>query len=117
MVVFDTVARAKREHAGAEFMWLGDDAEARAEEFRAALEGEEVERVRSVQKEVRAAAIQAGLPGVERLRQIALIHPGAARFILSGEAAEIPCTDAGWRNWTSALWAINPETIQQLEAA
>lgn len=118
VVTFDTNARSKREVCeNVEFMWLGDDAEERAGEFWAVLDGEEVERARSVQKEVRAAAIQAGLPGVGRLRQKALVHPSAARFILSGEAVEIPCTDGGWRNWTAALWAINPEQNQLLEAA
>ena len=119
VVTFDTVARAKREiFENADFMWLGDAAEDRAKEFRAAIEGEgeAVERARAVQKEVRVAAMQAGLPGVERLRQSVLTHPGVARFVLTGEANELPASDAGWLAFTKALWAVNPNQIQ-LEAA
>ena len=117
VVTFDSEARSKEEiFHNANFMWLGDDADERAGEFRAALEGEEVERAREVQKEVRAAALQTGLPSVERLRQIVL-HPSAVRFILTGSASETPCGDTGWVSFTKALWAINPERIQQCEAA
>ncbi|MEO9632437.1 MAG: hypothetical protein ABJG14_18550 [Sulfitobacter sp.] len=118
VVTFDSVARSKAElFQNADFMWLDDDAEARAKEFVAVLEGEEVERARAVQRAVRAAALAGGLTGVQRLTEIALIHPGAARFILTGSAAETPCGDAGWQSFTKALWAINPKQNQILEAA
>ena len=118
VVTFDSAARSRAElFHNADFMWLSDDAEERAQEFWAVLDSEEVERACAVQKEVRAAALQAGLPGAARLRQTALIHPAVVRFVLTGEANELPWGDAGWESFTKALWVINPEQIQQLEAA
>ncbi|MEX5726673.1 hypothetical protein Ga0609869_000026 [Rhodovulum iodosum] len=63
------------------------------------------------------AAIAAGLPRVERLRQITLIHPACVRFILAGEANELPVGEAGWAAWIKAIDVVNiPTTIEQ-EAA
>jgi len=119
VVTHDTCERAER--AGTlgypDDIWLGGSPEARAEAFRASLAGEEEERARLVQKTVTGAAIAAGVPRVERLRQIALIHPACVRFILTGEADELPVGDAGWTAWIKAVDVVNiPTTIEQ-EAA
>jgi len=105
VVAFDTQARAAR---GDDILWLGEGAQDRAASFLAALEGEEVERARACMKAVRHAATQTGLSGVNRLSQIALIHPGLVRFILTGQTNELPVGNAGWESFTKAIWAVNP---------
>lgn len=112
LVAYDTAARAQ---AGDDGLWLDKDAQDRAAAFYAALHGEETERARDVMKAMRRAALAAGLSGVNRLAQIALIHPGVVRFILSGEADELPMTDGGWQSFAKALWAVNPS--EHYEAA
>lgn len=117
LVHFDAQIRAERARQGADDLWLGDDPEGRAAAFRAALTGEEEERARSAQKTVTGAAMAVGVPRVERLRRITLIHPACVRFILSGEAEELPVGDAGWTAWLKAVDVVNiPATIEQ-EAA
>jgi hypothetical protein len=59
---------------------------------------------------VRTAAIDAGLNGVEHLRQSILIYPPVVRFILTDEADELPANGAGWNSLTRALWCVNPLT-------
>lgn len=117
VVDFDMRVRAERARQGADDLWLGDDPESRAAAFRAALTGEEEERARLVQQTVANAALDAGVPRVERLRQITIIHPACIRFILIGEAEELPVGDAGWAAWIKAIDVVNiPTTIEQ-EAA
>jgi len=106
VVTFDAQVRAER---GTDDIYLGEQAQRRATEFACSLAPEEAERARGIQRQVREAAIRSGLPGVEHLRQITLIHPAVVRFVLSSQADELPCGDAGWRSWVSALWAVNPE--------
>lgn len=105
VVTFDAQVRAQR----GDDIYLGEHAQRRAAEFVCCLAPEEAERARGIQRQVREAAICSGLPGVEHLRQITLTHPAAARFILSNQSDELPCGNAGWRSWVSALWAVNPE--------
>lgn len=112
LVAHDVAARAQN---GDDGLWLDKDAQDRAAAFYAAFDGEERERARSVMKAVRAAAMAVGLSGINRLAQIALIHAGVVRFILSGEADELPVTDGGWQSFAKALWAVNPS--EQYEAA
>lgn len=106
VVTFDAQVRAER---GTDDIYLGDSAPERAAEFVCCLSPEEAERARGVQRQVREAAIRSGLPGVEYLRQITLIHPAVVRYVLSSQANELPWGDSGWRSWVSALWAVNPE--------
>jgi hypothetical protein len=107
VVTFDAQVRAQR---GTDDIYLGDSAPERAAEFVCCLSPEESERAHAVQRRVGYEAIRSGLlPGVEHLRQITLIHPAAVKFVLSNSADELPCGDAGWRSWVSALWAVNPE--------
>lgn len=110
LVAFDAEIRAERESEGADFLWLGEGAEERSAAFFAVLSPEEAERAREVRKEVRNAAACAGLTGVDRLGHISLILPATVRYVLSAEANELPVGDAGWRSFTSALWAVNPAT-------
>jgi len=105
VVTFDSQVRARR----GDDIYLGEHAQCRSAEFACSLAPEEAERGRGIQRQVREAAIRSGLPGVEHLRQTTLIHPAAVRFILSNQGDELPCGDAGWRSWVSALWAVNPE--------
>lgn len=112
VVTFDTETRAARD---SDFLWLGDDALDRAAAFFAALSGEEVERARDVMKAVRNAAIGCGLTGVNRLGQIALIHPAVVRFVLTGEADELPI-GAGWQSFAKAIWAVNPAESYEVAA-
>ena|GEM_PF-1873853 len=105
VVTFDAQVRANR----GDDIYLGEYAQRRAAEFVCCLAPEEAERARGIQRQVREAAICSGLPGVEEhLQRTVLIHPAAARFILSNQSDELPC-GAGWRSWVSALWAVNPE--------
>jgi hypothetical protein len=119
VVGHDTAKRAER--AGAlgypDDIWLGGTPEARADAFRASLAGEEEERARLVQKTVTDAAIAAGAPRVERLRQITIIHPAAVRFILTGDFEELPVGDAGWTAWVKAIDLVNTPTTIEEEAA
>ncbi len=107
VVTFDSQVRAQR---GTDDIYLGDSAPERAAEFVCCLAPEEAERARGVSRQVREVASRNCLPAAEHLRRTVLIHPAAARFILSNQSDELPCGDAGWRSWVSALWAINPET-------
>jgi len=106
VVTFDAQVRAER---GTDDIYLGDSAPERAAGFVCCLSPGESERARAVSAAVREEAIRSGLPGVEHLRQSVLTHPAAVRFILSNQSDELPCGDAGWRSWISALWAVNPE--------
>ncbi len=106
VVTFDSQVRAER---GTDDIYLGEHAQRRATEFACCLSPAESERARGVQRQVRESVVFRGLPGAEHLRQTVLIHPAAARFILSNQSDELPCGDAGWRSWVSALWAVNPE--------
>lgn len=117
VVEHDTRRRAVRvgTSAHADDIWLGDAPEARAAAFWEALDGEERERARMVQKTVAGAAIATGAR-VERLRQITLIHPAAVRFILAGEGEELPANDAGWRSWVRAISIVNV-SLNEMEAA
>ncbi|MEQ8896320.1 MAG: hypothetical protein RID23_04455 [Roseovarius sp.] len=117
VVAFDAQVRAERARHGADDLWLGIDPEPRAEAFRAALTGEEGERARLVQKTVANTALDAGVPRVERLRQIVLIHPAAVRFILANEGDELPIGDAGWTAWIKAIDIVNIPTTEHKEAA
>ncbi|MER3352657.1 MAG: hypothetical protein RLQ73_01680 [Hoeflea sp. D1-CHI-28] len=117
VVAFDAQARAERARHGADDLWLGIDPEPRAEAFRAALTGEEVERARLVQKTAAQAALAAGVPRVERLRQIVLIHPATVRFILTGEGDELPAGDAGWQSWVRAIDIVNIPNTEHKEVA
>ena len=117
VVGFDARVRAERARQGADELWLGDDPESRAAAFRAALKGEEEERARSVQKAVTSAAMAAGVPRVERLRRITLIHPACVRFILTGEAEELPVGDAGWAAWIRAVDVVNIPAAEERVAA
>ncbi|WP_323802610.1 hypothetical protein [Sulfitobacter litoralis] len=111
VVNFDSAVRAER---GTDDIYLGDDAEKRAAEFVCCLTPEESERARAVQREIRAAALQSGLPGFEHLRQIVLIHPAAVKYVLSNSADELPIAGGGgWRSFTNALWAVNPKYNNQ----
>lgn len=105
VVTFDAQVRAKR----GDDIYLGEHAQCRSAEFACSLAPEEAERARGIQRQVREAAIRSGLPGVEHLRQITLIHPAVVRYVLSNQSDELPCGDAGWRSWVSALWAVNPD--------
>lgn len=105
LVEHDTTVRTQN---GDDGLWLDHDAQDRAAAFYAALCGEETERARDVMKAMRRAAMSAGLNGVNRLAQIALIHPGVVRFVLTGEADELPMTDGGWQSFAKAIWAVNP---------
>jgi len=105
LVNFDTQTRAARAD---DALWLGDGAQDRSAAFFAALTGEETERARDCMKAVRHAATDTGLSGVNRLAQIALIQPGIVRFILSGQADELPVGDGGWQSFVKAVWAVNP---------
>ncbi len=105
VVTFDSQVRARR----GDDIYLGEHAQCRSAEFACSLAPEEAERARGIQRQVREAAIRSGLPGVEHLRQITLIHPAVVRYVLSNQADELPWGDAGWRSWISALWAVNPE--------
>jgi len=67
-------------------------------------------------KACRHATVAAGLSGINRLAQIALIQPGIVRFILSGEVDELPVNDSGWQSFSKALWAVNPP-VENYEAA
>ncbi|WP_333848268.1 hypothetical protein [Phaeobacter italicus] len=113
VLAFDTETRAARQ---ADCLWLGDDAQGRAASFFAALTGEETERARDVMKTMRNAAAAAGLPAISRMGQIALIQPGSVRFILSGEADELPAGDAGWQSFAKAIWAVNPSENYEVAA-
>ena len=112
VVAFDTATRTQRQ---VDDMWIGEDAQGRAASFFAALDGEEDERARACKREVRNAATSCSLTGVSRLGQIALIHPGIVRYILTDEANELPVGDAGWQSFAKALWAVNP--AEHLEEA
>jgi hypothetical protein len=117
VVSFDAAVRAER---GEDDIYLGECAEQRAAAFACCLTPKESERARAVQREIRAAALQSGLPGVEHLRNIVLICPSVAKYVLSNSADELPCGDGGWRSFTNALWAVNPKYNNQnkeLEAA
>ena len=113
LVAFDTEARAARQ---ADCLWLGDDAQGRAASFFAALDGEETERARDVMKTMRNAAAAAGMSGISRLGQIAIIHPGVVRYVLSGAAHELPAGDAGWQSFAKAIWAVNPAENYEVAA-
>ena len=113
LVAHDTDVRAQN---GEDGLWLDHDAQDRSAAFCAALAGDETERARSVMKAMRGAAMAAGLSGINRLAQVALIHTGVVRFILSGEADELPVGDAGWQSFAKALWAVNPP-VEKYEAA
>lgn len=119
LVEHDTTERENR--PGADDIWLGDgDVLGRAADFFSVLGGEETIRARSLRAEVRRAALGAGLQGcgIDRLSQVALTHPASVRFILSGQAYELPVGDAGWSAWVTALWAVNPmEETNSNEAA
>jgi hypothetical protein len=104
---FDTAARIER---GDDDLWLGDEPAERAQAFFASLHGDEVDRARACMSAVRTAAIDAGLNGVEHLRQSILIFPSVVRFILTSEADELPANGAGWNSLTRALWCVNPLT-------
>ncbi|WP_167647627.1 hypothetical protein [Mameliella alba] len=109
---------------GQDELFLGDDALGRSVDFYAALVGEEAPRASAVRREVRKGAVSAGLIGVDRLSQVALLQPGIVRYILTGQADELPRGD-GWRSFTSGLWAVNApdwapkpmETNEQQETA
>lgn len=113
VLAFDTETRAARQ---ADCLWLGDDAQGRAASFFATLTGEEIERARGCMKAMRNAAAAAGLPAISRMGQIALIQPGIVRFILSGEADELPAGDAGWQSFAKAIWAVNPTENYEVAA-
>ncbi|MGY9039622.1 hypothetical protein DSM110277_01640 [Sulfitobacter pontiacus] len=104
VVTLDAQVRSLR---GDDDIYLGEHAQRRVSEFVCCLSPAESERARGAQRQVRESAIL--LPGVEYLRQITLIHPAVVRYVLSNQADELPCGDAGWRSWVSALWAVNPE--------
>lgn len=112
LVAHDSAVRAQN---GDDGLWLDRDALDRSAGFYAALRGEETERARDVMRAMRGAALAAGLSGVNRLAQIALIQPGIVRFILNGEADELPVTDGGWQSFAKAIWAVNP--AENLEVA
>jgi hypothetical protein len=106
LVNFDTSARAER---GDDALWLGDHPAERAQAFFASLNGDEVDRARACMSAVRRSATEAGLIGVEHLRQSILIYPPVVRFILTDEASELPANSAGWGAITRALWCVNPQ--------
>lgn len=118
VVEFDACERAARASVPLfpDDIWLGGDPEGRTAAFWASLTAEERERVRLVQKNVAGAAIAAGVPRVERLRNITLIHPAAVRFVLTGDGEELPANDAGWRGWVKAIDVVNVP-VPELEAA
>ncbi|WP_375552985.1 hypothetical protein [Roseovarius mucosus] len=118
VVTFDANERAARAATPLypDDIWLGSAPEARAGAFGDALTAEERERARLIQKDVAGAAIAAGARRVERLRNITLIHPACARFILTGEGDELPVGHAGWRAWVTALDVVNVP-VNELEAA
>ncbi|QFT80908.1 hypothetical protein FIU89_09835 [Roseovarius sp. THAF27] len=116
VVEFDAHVRAERARDGVDDLWLGDAPEARAEGFLKALTGEEFERARLVQKTTTSFAMAVGVPRIERLRKIVLIHPGCVRFILTGEHDELPVGDAGWASWVKAIEVVNIP-IEEKEAA
>ena len=105
LVNFDTAKRAER---GDDGLWLSDHPANRAQAFFASLNGDEVDRARACMAAVRKSAIDAGLNGVEHLRQSILIYPPVVRFILTDEADELPANAAGWNSLTRALWCVNP---------
>jgi hypothetical protein len=105
VVTFDAQVRSQR----GDDIYLGEHAQCRSAAFVCCLASEEADRARGIQRQVREAAIRSGLPGVEYLRQTVLTHPAAVRYVLSNQGDELPCGDAGWRSWVSALWAVNPE--------
>jgi hypothetical protein len=118
LVEHDTAERENR--PGADDLWLGERALERAADFFACLAGEETIRARALRAEVRKAALGAGLQGcgIDRLSQSALNHPAAVRWILTGQADELPVGDAGWSAWVTALWCVNPvEETNSNEAA
>lgn len=119
IVKYDTSERAERAASPGfpDDVWLGGTPEVRSESFRAALIGAEVERARLVQKAVGQAAVVAGVPRVERLRQIVLIHPAVVRFILANEGDELPAGDAGWKSWVRAVDIVNIPATEHKEAA
>lgn len=106
VVEFDTVSRSAME---SDFLWVGEYAQRRAAAFFTCLEGKEPERARDCMKAVRNAAIACGLPVISPLGQIALLHPGIVRFVLTDDPAELPVGDAGWVSFAKALWAVNPD--------
>lgn len=105
VVAHDSAVRAQN---GDDGLWLDHDALDRSAAFYVSLRGEEVERARDCMKAVRHAATDTGLCGVNRLAQVALIQPGIVRFILTGEADELPVGNAGWCAFVKAIWAVNP---------
>ncbi|WP_416369682.1 hypothetical protein [Tritonibacter mobilis] len=113
VMAFDTETRAARQ---ADCLWLGDDAQRRAASLFAALDDEETERARGCMKAMRNAAASAGLSGVSRLGQIAIIHPGVVRYVLSDAADELPAGDAGWQSFAKAIWAVNPSENYEVAA-
>jgi len=119
VVAYDTGERAERAASPGfpDDVWLGGTPQARAEAFRAALTDEEGERARLVQKATAHAALVAGVPRVERLRQITIIHPACVRFILTGDVEELPVGDAGWAAWIKAVDVVNIPTTIEKEAA
>lgn len=117
VVEFDAQVRAERARQGIDDLWLGDAPEARAEAFLKALTGEEVERARSVQTTVARTAMATGVPRIDRLRKIVLIHPGIVRCVLTGENEELPVGDVGWASWVKALDIVNIPNSIEMEAA
>lgn len=113
VVAHDTTVR---DQTGNDGLWLDNDALDRAASFFAALVGEETERARDVMKTMRNAATESGLTGVNRLAQIALIQPGIVRFILTGQAAELPVRVVGWSAFVKAIWAVNPADNYEVAA-
>lgn len=104
VVEFDRAVRAEREF---DDHWLGECPESRTDRFAAVLTDAENERFSFCRRAVGNAAVSCGLHGIERLRHIILVHPGVARFVLTGQAEELPVSDIGWQSWVRALDVLN----------
>lgn len=113
LVAFDTEVRAAR---AAEEIWVGEEPINRAALFYSSLLPEEKSRAIESMAHVRRAATSCGLSGVEGMAKMSLIHPAIVRFILSGQANELPVGDAGWQSFAKAIWAVNPNEIYEAAA-